>query len=372
MNLMSAGIGSCSGMLTREGLTGPGRFEVLNGELLSWHEGQGPDSKGILVPCFTNAHSHLEYYTLMGKTVLGDMGEFLTSIVALKSKQTPEEVLESCRLAAKKNFEAGVARIWEHSDRPGSRAAMAEFGLTGQVQREVIDFFTTAFVSTGKAKAEEDFEPGFCWGPHAPYSIHRETLAWFSESDWPLSIHCAESLAEVELLTTGHSSWDSWRLGPEKAALPTTNQTPVELLESLGFLKLGRQLVHCCAVSDSDIEIMARSGVSAAHCPRSNKNLDCPIAPVRRMREAGVQVGIGLDSSASAGEIDYLAEMREAMTSSRWLGEPLSVEDIWQMACFEGADAMGVKAEDGPWMLIEGVDSLEEALLASPTQIRRL
>ncbi len=369
---MSAGIGSCSGMLTREGLTGPGRFDVQNGHLTEWREGDGASHKGILIPCFTNAHSHLEYYTLMGKTVLGDMGEFLTSIVALKAKQSPEEVLESCRLAAKKNFEGGVARIWEHSDRPGSREAMAEFGLKGQVQREVIDFFTSPFVASSREVAEADLAPGFCWGPHAPYSIHRETLAWFSETDWPLSIHCAESLAEVELLTTGHSSWDSWRLGPEKAALPTTCQTPVDLLESLGFLKPGRQLVHCCAVSDSDIEIMSKTGVSAAHCPRSNKNLDCPIAPVRRMREAGIRVGIGLDSSASAGEIDFFAEMREALTSSRWLGEPLSVEDIWQMACYEGADAMGVRAEDGPWILIEGVESLEEALLATPEQVRRL
>lgn len=359
-------------MLTRNGLTGPGSYEVEGGRLQSWDSDGTQGSQGILVPCFTNFHSHLEYYTLMGKTVLGDMGEFLTSIVALKAKQTPQEVLESCRLAAKKNYEAGVARIWEHSDRPGSRDAMEEYGLEGQVQREVIDFFTSSFVSTSREKAESEVEPGFCWGPHAPYSIHRETLAWFAETDWPLSIHCAESLAEVELLTTGHSVWDSWRLGPEKAALPTTNQTPVELLESLGFLKPGRQLVHCCAVSDSDIEIMARTGVSAAHCPRSNKNLDCPIAPIRRMRDAGVPVGIGLDSSASAGEIDFFAEMREAITASRWLGEPLTVEDVWHMACFEGAEAMGVVPEQGPWMLIEGAASLEEAIFATPQQIRRL
>ncbi len=345
---------------------------MQKGSLTSWTEGGTTGQGGILVPCFTNFHSHLEYYTLMGKTALGDMGEFLTSIIALKAKQTPEEVFESCRLAAKKNYESGVARIWEHSDRPGSRQAMSEFGIKGQVQREVIDFFTSAFVDSGRAVAEAEAESGFCWGPHAPYSIHRETLEWFSGTEWPLSIHCAESLAEVELLSTGKSAWTSWRLGEGKAELPTTDQTPVELLESIGFLKPGRQLVHCCAVSEKDISIMAGTGVSAAHCPRSNKNLDCPIAPVRRMREAGISVGIGLDSSASAGEIDFLAEMREAVTSSRWLGEPLSVEDVWQMACYEGADAMGVKAEDGPWMLIEGVGSLEEALLAGPEQIRRL
>lgn len=369
---MAAWIGSCSGMLTRQGLTGPGKYVVQDGALESWEPGPCGSMCGILVPCFTNAHSHLEYYTLMGKTVLGDMGEFLTSIVALKLEQSAEEVMESCRLAAKRNFDAGIARIWEHSDRPGSREAMAEYGIAGQVQREVIDFFTDPFVASGRSRAESECEPGFCWGPHAPYSIYKETLAWFSETDWPLSIHCAESWAEVELLTTGHSEWDSWRFGPGKAPLPTTNQTPVELLQSIGFLKPGRQLVHCCAVNETDIEIMAKTGVSAAHCPRSNKNLNCPIAPVKRMREAGIKVGIGLDSSASAGEIDFFDEMREAASASRWLGEPLSVQDVWHMACYEGADAMGVDAAEGPWMLIEDVGSLEEALLASPEQIRRL
>lgn len=359
---------SVAGVLTRDGFTGPVRADFCDGDL-SELSPASRDGKGILVPAFTNAHSHLEYLTLMGRTTLGDMGAFLDSIVALKKQQTLEEVKESCLMAASQNKAAGVARIWEHSDRPGSAEAMAEFGLGGIVQKEVMDFFRPGFKPEEAAGFEE--LPGVVqhWGPHAPYSIRRETLDWLSDRHPILSIHCSESLAEVALFADGSGGWEEWRLAPGMAPLPGIGHSPVGLLKEIGFLKPGRQLVHCCAVTDSDIDLMSQAGVSAAHCPRSNRNLDCPISPVRRMREAGVKVGIGLDSAASSGVIDFFAEMREAVSSSRWLGEPLSVSDVWHMACYEGADAMGVDASQGPWILIKDCSSLEEALLATPDQV---
>lgn len=323
----------------------------------------------VVVPAFTNAHSHLEYSTLMGKTALGDMGEFLNSIVSLKKTQSLEEVEEACLLAAEQNRKTGVTRIWEHSDRPGSAQAMAHHGLAGIVQKEVMDFFRQPFTQQEAAAFEPVAGLAQFWGPHAPYSIRGETLRWLSETKLPLSIHCSESLAEMALFADASGGWEVWRLSEGNPPLPAVGVTPVELLNEAGFLKPGRQLVHCCAVTDRDIELMADSGVSVAHCPRSNKNLNCPIAPIRRMREAGIKVGIGLDSAASSGEIDFFAEMREAVSSSRWLGEPLSLEEVWQIACYEGAEAMGVDAGQGPWIVIEGCTTLEEALLASPDQV---
>ncbi len=355
-------------VLTSDGLSGPVDLTIDDGVIVEMSSARS-GSKCIVVPAFTNAHSHLEYATLMGKTTLGDMGDFLNSIVALKELQSPEDVREACFMAAEQNRRTGVARIWEHSDRPGSADAMAEQGLSGIVQKEVMDFFRQPF-RPGEADPFEELD-GLIqfWGPHAPYSIRGETLRWLAETDLPLSIHCAESLAEMSLFADGSGGWEKWRLSEGNPPLPGVGVTPVELLSEIDFLKPGRQLVHCCAVTDSDIELMARSGVSAAHCPRSNKNLNCPIAPVRRMREAGIKVGIGLDSAASSGEIDFFAEMREAVSASRWLGEPLSVEDVWQMACFDGAKAMGADPEQGPWILVEGCSTLEEALLARPEQV---
>lgn len=357
-----------AGVLTRDGLIGPVDVTIEGGVIVE----TAPSTSGgggIVVPAFTNAHSHLEYATLLGKTTLGDMGDFLNSIIALKKLQTPEEIERSCMIAAEQNVRTGVARIWEHSDRPGSAQAMHAHGLSGIVQKEVMDFFREPF-SSAEAKPFEELD-GLIqfWGPHAPYSIRGETLRWLADTELPLSIHCSESFAEMSLFADGSGGWEQWRLSEGNPPLPAIGVTPVELLREVGFLKRGRQLVHCCAVTDSDIELMARSGISAAHCPRSNKNLNCPIAPVRRMREAGIKVGIGLDSAASSGQIDFFAEMREAISLSRWLGEPLTVDDVWKMACYEGAESMGVNAAHGPWMTIRGCTTLEEALLATPDQV---
>lgn len=356
------------GVLTRDGFVGPVDLVIDDGVIVEMSRAR-TGNNCIIVPAFTNAHSHLEYATLMGKTTLGDMGDFLNSIVALKKLQTPEEVEQACHLAAEQNVRTGVAWIWEHSDRPGSASAMAQQGLCGIVQKEVMDFFREPFAPDEAAAFDELEGLKQFWGPHAPYSIRGETLRWLADTDLPLSIHCAESMAEMSLFADGTGGWEAWRLSEGNPPLPGMGVTPVELLREVGFLKPGRQLVHCCAVNDRDIELMANSGVCAVHCPRSNKNLNCPIAPVRRMREAGIKVGIGLDSAASSGEIDFFAEMREAISSSRWLGEPLTVEDVWQMACYEGADSMGVDAALGPWIMIEGCSTLKEALKASPEQV---
>jgi 5-methylthioadenosine/S-adenosylhomocysteine deaminase len=70
-------------------------------------------------------------------------------------------------------------------------------------------------------------------------------------------------------------------------------------------------------VREDEIALLAERGVPVAHCPRSNALLGCGIAPLRRLLGAGVQVGLGTDSPASAPNFDMFEEMRTAIYAAR-------------------------------------------------------
>ena len=130
-------------------------------------------------------------------------------------------------------------------------------------------------------------------------------------------------------------------------------QSVVEVLNDLGVLRPKTQCVHCCAVGEVDIDILAKTGVTIAHCPRSNIRLQCPEAPVREFLDAGITVGLGLDSPASGGKIDMFAEMRAALDVSQKRGRPLTGEEVWRMATSEGYQSFGKPGPD-PWDIYEG------------------
>jgi cytosine/adenosine deaminase-related metal-dependent hydrolase len=65
------------------------------------------------------------------------------------------------------------------------------------------------------------------------------------------------------------------------------------------------------------IRLFAATGTGIAHCPCSNMRLGSGIAPIGRMRRAGVPVGLGVDGSASNDGGSLVAEMRQAMLLQR-------------------------------------------------------
>jgi 5-methylthioadenosine/S-adenosylhomocysteine deaminase len=282
---------------------------------------------------------------------LGALGPFLTAIGGLKASQTEEDVEESCRLAAKENRETGVAVVFEHSDWPGSRRAMTEFGIEGLIFQEVITLFSPPqerLRTVRETSMREESLPS----PHALYTVEPEIFAELSVQSCPLSTHLAESSEERAFFLSGTGSMaDRWR--QLDRFLPVPGRTPVQAAHDLGFLGPRRQAVHACALDDDDIALLAATGSPVAHCPRSNVNLGCPPCPVRRLRRAGVSVGIGMDSAASGGAIDMFAEMREARSVSLALGEPLEPEEVWLMACEEGLESM-LPGHQLPWIGIRG------------------
>jgi cytosine/adenosine deaminase-related metal-dependent hydrolase len=118
---------------------------------------------------------------------------------------------------------------------------------------------------------------------------------------------------------------------------------PVELLEGQGYLGPDVWLAHCVHLSDGDIERLAASGTGVAHCPTSNLRLGSGIAPVRRLLDAGVTVGLGVDGSASNDAGALLAEVRQAMFVARAGGDPgaLDARAALRLGTLGGAACLG-------------------------------
>jgi cytosine/adenosine deaminase-related metal-dependent hydrolase len=87
--------------------------------------------------------------------------------------------------------------------------------------------------------------------------------------------------------------------------------------EKLGWIDDRVWHAHVVWLDDKDIAMFAKAGVAGCHCPASNMRLASGAAPIRAMRDAGMEVALGVDGSASNDASNLIREARLALLLAR-------------------------------------------------------
>lgn len=118
---------------------------------------------------------------------------------------------------------------------------------------------------------------------------------------------------------------------------------PGQYAEDLGWTGADVWHAHCVKLDGSEIDLFSRSQTGVAHCPCSNCRLGSGIAPIRKMRNAGVKVGLGVDGSASNDAGNLVAEARMAMLLQRVANgaDAMSTREALEIATLGGARVLG-------------------------------
>ncbi len=165
--------------------------------------------------------------------------------------------------------------------------------------------------------------------PCSPFSVTpdlmRESVAMAQQYGVTLHTHLAETRDE------------------EQFCLEMFYKRPVALMEDLGWIGENVWHAHCVHMSEPEVELFGRTQTGVTHCPSSNMRLASGIAPVTRMRQHGVPVGLGVDGSASNDGSHMLGEARQAMLLQRVKeGDPaaLTARQALELATLGGASVL--------------------------------
>ncbi|HVE10655.1 MAG TPA: 8-oxoguanine deaminase [Paraburkholderia sp.] len=165
--------------------------------------------------------------------------------------------------------------------------------------------------------------------PCSPFSVSRDLMreAAVLARDYGVSLHThlAENRNDV--------AYSREKFG----------MTPAEYAEDLGWVGRDVWHAHCVQLDDAGIALFARTGTGVAHCPCSNMRLASGIAPIKRMRLAGVPVGLGVDGSASNDGAQMVAEVRQALLLQRvgFGPDAMTAREALEIATLGGAQVLG-------------------------------
>lgn len=301
----------------------------------------------IVMPGMVNAHCH------MGMSVFRGLGEDVDDrlyryILPLERKFVSAEMVRvGSAMSALEMIQCGVttvADMYYFETEVGDVCDKA--GLRAIVGQTLADFDPPDHrnFDEGFARVEElvDRYAGHplvtpSIAPHAPYSTGRDTMAriahWSADHpDVPVQMHLAESSLEV------------------KWAQDTHGKSTVAVTAEAGLLKPNLICAHCLQLDDADIRMMSEHQVCVVTNPRSNGKAGRGIAPVEKMRNAGLPVGIGSDGAMSGNTLDLFSQFAPVSMFAKLLAgsrKPLPAVDVIRMATIEGARALSLNLKTG-------------------------
>ena len=302
----------------------------------------------VLIPGLVNLHTHAAMSLLRGIADDLPLMRWLQEAIwpAENRHVSPTFVRDGTLLAAVEMLRGGITTCSDMYFHPESAAEAFDLvGMRALVGMVLIDF-PTAYAADAddclrkgllaRDRWRNHPRVGFTVAPHAPYTVSdanlRQAQTLAHELDLPLHIHIHESEGEI------------------RDSLAAHGMRPLQRLERLGIVADNLIGVHAVHLDASDIELLARHGASVAHCPTSNMKLASGIAPISRLLDAGVRVGLGTDGAASNNRLDLFQEMRHAALLAKVSGHDATAvpaHTALHMATLAGAEALGLGAEIG-------------------------
>lgn len=325
------------------------------------------DASGhVVMPGLVNTHHHM-YQSLTRAVPAAQDGELFTwlkSLYPIWAGLTPEMVKVSTRLAMAELILSGCTTSSDHlyiypngcrlddsieaADEIGmrfhaSRGAMSLGESKGGLPPDRLVEDEAAILADSRRLIETWHDPAryamrrIAVAPCSPFSVSRDLMreAAVLARAYGVSLHThlAENVSDIDY------------------SRQVFGMTPAEYAESLGWVGPDVWHAHCVQLDAHGIGLFARTRTGVAHCPCSNMRLGSGIAPIRRMRDAGVPVALGVDGSASNDGGHLLGEARQAMLLARVGFGPtaMSAREVLEIATLGGAavlnrDDIGVLA----------------------------
>jgi len=298
----------------------------------------------VVMPGLINGHSHAAMTLLRGMAEDMALLEWLTKYIFPAELEfvDAEFVRIGTELACWEMIRGGTTTFVDMYYYPDVIAEVVEScGMRALISATVIERpspgaanaadsinIGNAFIKRWKDKNSR-ITPVF--GPHANYTLNEDQLRAVrdaaKDAGVGITIHMSESRYEVDY-------------SQEHYGKPS-----IELFDSIGLLDVPTIGAHVVWPTNAEIPILAKRKVGVIHNPTSNMKTAAGISPVTKMLDAGINVGLGTDGSASNNDLDMWEEMRLAaflQKVDRMDPEVMPANTVLTMATRGGAEAIGL------------------------------
>ena len=313
----------------------------------------------VVIPGLVNTHHHF-YQTLTRNLPAGQDAELFDWLVAhypVWARMDREALVASSKVAAAELMLSGCTTasdhtyLWPNDARVDDQIeAVSEMGLrfhcsrgsmsvgesAGGLPPDSVVEAEDAILADTRRVIESYHDDGdyamtrIVVAPCSPFSVSPALMRESAELARSYGVHLHTHLAETR--------------DEEAYCLETLGATPVGFAEGAGWTGEDVWFAHMVHPREEEIGRLGEHRCGVAHCPSSNMRLGSGIAPIAKMHEAGMRVGIGVDGSASNDTSNMLAEARQAMLLQRLSGDmSMSARRILWHATAGGASVLGRK-----------------------------
>ena len=333
----------------------PNAFVAVEGSQISYVGTKRPagpfdqviDGAGkVLMPGFVNAHTHVPMTLMRGYGGGCDLHTWLHQyIFPTEAKWDDRAIRAATALGLAEMIASGVTCI-------------ADMYMNNEA---IIQEVLSAGISANICCGATQFTDGFYPETHHDCVVQRQlTERWHGAGEGQIaidgSIHGeytshAPLWEWMALYAADHGLGMHVHLSETKSehdgCVARHGRTPAALFEQYGVFAVRAIAAHCVWTTPDDWAILARNGVSAVTNPMSNLKLGSGIAPLKGLRQAGVNVALGTDGVSSNNSTDLFADMKlAAILTCGAEHDPMAVTawDALETATVNGARALGRKA----------------------------